>query len=142
MQYKLLLSISLSSFLLCQQTLALSDSSVTYKNQRGSVLVLTWHPDNVNTDTGTLTGTFTTAVARCKDTIGAPQPITGYFNGNVVTYSVNFPSCKSAAAMTGHLSADKNNLVTLWFVADQADDPTGKDFDSSLVGTDSYHRID
>lgn len=133
------ISLGLSLVLMNFNAVAQTSSSVTYKNQRGSMLMLEWHRDLA--DTGTLTGTFNTAVGNCKADIGVPLPILGYFNGNVITVTVNFPHCKQAVAMTGNVSKDLNSIHTLWMDANQAEDAQGKDWSANIFGADVYQKI-
>lgn len=126
-------------FSLTHNAMAASDSSITYKNQRGSTMVLAWHTEAENT--GTLSGTFTTSVGNCKEDIGVPLPLLGYFNGNAISVTINFPHCKQVVAMTGNLSNDQSNIHTLWLDANQANDASGKDWNSNIIGSDSYKKI-
>lgn len=114
------------------------EQSITYKNQRGSIMTLIWHPSLKNT--GTLTGTFTTAVGKCAADVGVPIPLSGFFNGNAVAITVNFPHCQQVVAMTGHLTEQNNSLSTLWLDAAQSHDPIHKDWDSNITGADYYKR--
>lgn len=109
-----------------------------YKNQRGSIMELVLHP--LEGDSGTITGTFTTAVGNCKKDMGIPMPISGFFNGNAISVSVNFPHCKQVVAMTGHLVEENNALYTLWLDASQSVDPMKKDWTANIVGADYYKR--
>lgn len=115
-----------------------SEKSVTYKNQRGSTLTLI-QKDNDN-NTGTLTGTFTTAVGQCKEDVGVPLPITGFFNGNVIIVAVNFPHCKVAVAMTGYISHNHKKLNTLSFAAKDTPDPEHQNWDSNIICNDHYTK--
>ena len=124
------------SVLLSSTAIAASDSGITYKNQRGSEMVLNWHKNFQNT--GTLSGTLTTAVGNCKADMGVPMPLVGYFNGNAVSITVNFPHCHQVVAMTGNASQDRSTIHTLWLDASQADDPRGKDWNSNITGSDSW----
>jgi hypothetical protein len=126
-------------FFMSHCAFAAEEQSVTYKNQRGSVLTLIWHVDTK--ETGTLSGTFTTAVGNCKRDVGVPLPISGFFNGNAIAITVNFPHCKQVVAMTGHLSANDNELTTLWLDAVQAKDPVHKNWDANITGADYYERV-
>ena len=119
---------------------AAQKETIHFKNQRGSTMTLVWDEKGDN-NTGTLTGTFTTAVGSCKPDVGVPQALTGYFNGNVLAMTVNFPHCKKVAAMTANISDDKTKMHAMWLVGNHANDPTGKDWDSNIVGMDTYHRI-
>lgn len=133
------LSLVLVLFFTSYCAFAAEEQSMTYKNQRGSVLTLIWHADTK--ETGTLSGTFTTAVGNCKRDVGVPLPISGFFNGNAVAITVNFPHCKQVVAMTGHLSANDNELTTLWLDAVQAKDPVHKNWDANITGADYYERV-
>jgi hypothetical protein len=132
---KLMIGIGFSSMLLSHSLFAAADSNATYKNQRGSTMVLNWHADD-NTS-----GTFTTAVGNCKEDMNVPLPLAGYFNGNVISVTVNFPHCKQVVAMTGNLNADQSKIHTLWLDANQASDPDGKNWNSNIVGSDVYQKI-
>lgn len=112
--------------------------TAVYKNQRGSVLFLTWQ--NEQNNAGKLTGTFTTAVARCKSALDNSAPVTGYYNGNAVALTINYPACGSVVAMTGNLTNNNNELQTIWLVAKGADDPVHENWDSNLVGSDSFKK--
>ena len=121
--------------------------TLTYKNQRGSTLSLTWHESLPNKDvpaveqeikTGTLTGTFTTAVGKCAT--GYAAPVTGVFNGNAIAITLNLPKCKQVIAMTGNLTDDNEELHTLWLDAAQAADPRKADWNSNIIGADHYKK--
>jgi hypothetical protein len=127
-----LLFVSYGAFAATEQTIA-------YKNQRGSTLTLVWHTDKK--ETGTLSGTFTTAVGNCKTDVGVPLPVSGFFNGNAIAITVNFPHCKQVVAMTGHITANFNELSTLWLDATQAKDPVHKNWDANITGADFYERV-
>jgi hypothetical protein len=126
-------------FLLSHNAMATSDPSITYKNQRGSTITLVWHAEVANT--GTLSGTFTTAVGNCKEDIGVPLPLLGFFNGNAISVTINFPHCKQVVAMTGNLNSNQSNIHTIWLDANQANDPRGEDWNSNIIGSDSYKKI-
>lgn len=119
---------------------AASDSTINYKNQRGSILTLVFHSGKQE-NTGTLSGTFTTAVGNCGTDKEVPLPISGYYNGNAVTVTVNFPHCKQVVAMTGNIANDRKTLHTLWLDAAPVDDPRGNNWNSNVVGSDSYDKL-
>ncbi len=132
-------SVMIATSFLCISYSAVSQAQeLIYKNQRGSIMELVLHPQEGNT--GTITGTFTTAVGNCKTDMGVPVPITGFFNGNVISVSVNFPHCKQVVAMTGHLLEEDNALYTLWLDASQSADPMKKDWTANISGADYYKR--
>lgn len=117
------------------QAPALAEKTVTYKNQRGSVLTL---KINDSADkTGLVTGTFTSAVGPCA--AGKVMPVTGYINGNAVAITVDLEKCEKVIAMTGNLTDNDKELHTLWFVASQAADPRAKDWNANVMGADHYH---
>jgi hypothetical protein len=128
------------SFSLVQVVYASTEAAMNYKNQRGSTMMLIFHPGKQK-DTGMLTGTFTTAVGQCKADVGVPLPISGYYNANAVSVTINFPHCRQVVAMTGNLIDNQNKLHTLWLDAAPVDDPQGNDWNSNIVGSDFYHRI-
>lgn len=113
--------------------------SVAYKNQRGSTMTLTWHEGKNNT--GTLTGTFTTAVGNCQKDIGKPMPLQGYFNGNAIAIVINFPECKQVVSMSGNVSADQKNISTLWLDANQAQNPVHQNWNSNIIGSDYFQKV-
>lgn len=110
----------------------------TYKNQRGSILTLKWHP--TEGDTGYLTGHFTTTVGDCPEDMNVSQPIKGYYNQNTLTLSINFPHCKQVLAMTGNIDENKSKISMLWVDAHVTSDPDHKDWNTNLIGTDKYRK--
>ena len=123
---------------MCGVVHAEAASTVTYKNQRGSVLVLEWHAQDK--DTGTLSGTFSTAVGDCSQDMNVPVPISGFYNGNAIALSVNFPHCEQVVAMTGNTTKDKTRINTLWLDAHIAKEPMRADWNSNLIGSDFYKK--
>ena len=116
-----------------------ADQTIIFKNQRGSMLKLIFQ--NEKTNTGSLTGTFTTNVGNCKADVGIPVPIRGYFNGNAIALIVNFPHCQQLVAMTGNLTDHYDELHTLWLDAHNVKDPVNKNWDSNIIGADSYKKV-
>ncbi len=116
-----------------------TDQTISYKNQRGSTLSLNF--DQAKNNTGSLSGTFITAVGNCQADMNKPMPVTGYFNNNVIALSINFPDCKQVVSMTGYLMPDKSHLKTLWLSTAVVANPNTTDWDSNAVGTDWYTRI-
>lgn len=114
-------------------------STVAYKNQRGSVLTLDMPAQK--SDTGEITGTFTSAVGVCKHAAGTPVPVQGYYNGNAIAITANYPKCGVVVAMSGHLSKDKNQLQMLWLVTSKAEEPGKKDWNATSTGADHYQRL-
>lgn len=117
---------------------ASSDQSISYKNQRGSTMTLIFH--QVDKDTGTLKGTFRTAVGNCGQDVGVPMPLSGYYNGNALAVTVNFLHCKQVVAMTGNL-LNGNQIQMLWLDASSSKAPHHEDWNSNIIGTDFYKKI-
>ncbi len=124
-----------------------TDKTVTYKNQRGSILSLTWNESDESKkakegdapkDTGSLTGTFTSAVGKCA--AGNTVPITGYYNGNAIAITLNLPQCKQVIVMTGNLTNDNDEIHTLWLDAAQTADPRKDDWNTNIIGADHYKK--
>ena len=113
-------------------------NTTRYKNERGSILRLTWHAKG--NDTGTVTGSFRTAVGDCKAEINKAVPVTGHYSGNAMALTINFPKCKQVIAMTGNVDATKTKIATLWLDAHATTDPQ-KDWNSNIIGTDTFHKI-
>lgn len=113
--------------------------ALIFKNQRGSIMTLNLEPQEGNT--GSITGSFTTAVGNCKADMRKPMPLKGFYNGNAISVSINFPHCQQVVAMTGHLLDSNQALTTLWQDATQANDPQNIDWRSNVFGADQYARI-
>lgn len=116
---------------------AANDSKVTYKNQRGSIMTLNFHP-NKNTNEGTLDGTVTLAA---KQDAGAVFPLFGYYNGNAMAITINFSHSKQVTAMAGHFLDNKNKIQTLSLDALQTKDPHTEDWNSNVIRAGSYTRF-
>lgn len=137
LKYKTLL---FASCLICVGNFAYAANTpvAIYKNQRGSILKLKWHSQKQ--DTGSLSGTFTTAVGDCQKDMNVPVPISGFYNGNAITISINFPHCRQVVAMTGNVNKNKTQISTIWLDAYIAKDPLHKDWNTNLIGTDFYKK--
>lgn len=121
--------------LFCQSTYA-EQKTLTYKNQRGSILELNVQANNK------VNGYFTTAVASktCPEAIGKKRPITGYIVGNAVTFSVVYPMCESVLSVTGNFSQDQKTIDTLNILNKQASDVTQEGPGARFIGHDSYQQ--
>ena len=117
---------------------AQTPQTLSLKNQRGSTMNITLIDEG--NSTGTIKGSFTTAVGNCQIEVGKPMALSGFYSGNAVTLSVNYPKCKKTIAMTGHFNADRTELDTLWMVAEESADPKGKNWNANIVGSDHYQR--
>ncbi len=134
------LALVICSFISVQTVYATSEQILQYKNQRGSTVMLILHQDKQE-NTGTITGTFTSAVGDCKPDVGVPLPIFGFYNSNAITITVNFPHCQQVVAMTGNIINSQNQLHTLWLDAKPVNDPQGADWNSNIIGSDLYDKM-
>ena len=123
----------------CALSAFAASNTLEYQNQRGSTLSLTLTPGKG--DTGTVSGTFTSAVGDCKADVGVPMAVSGFYNGNALAITENFPDCHLVAAMTGNWTDHQDHIRMLWLVTATAADPAQKDWNSNLVGTDFYTRV-
>lgn len=108
-----------------------------FRNKRGSILNITLHKDSRRS--GRVMGTFKTAVAskNCRNVIGKPQPVIGYYTGNAIAFTVSYPSCGAALAVVGNFNA-KNNIETLWLDAHQGKHTNGADWNTRYIGYDKF----
>lgn len=117
---------NLASFILIyavitQTAVAGSKNSVTFKNEKGSILTLNWHG---GTATGFLDGEFTAKTGVCeKDKLKA-MAINGYYNGGLVTISINFLNCNQVMAMTGYVSKDRSKLEVMRLITSEKNNDT------------------
>lgn len=116
-----------------------ASNQMKYQNQRGSILIIEQHV--INDKTGTITGTFTSAVGNCEQDVNVEQPISGYYNENVISLVTNFSHCGVSAAMSGHMTDNGQHLSLLWIATSQSSDPSGKGYDSNMIGQDEYQAI-
>ncbi|MCW8397412.1 avidin/streptavidin family protein [Legionella sp. PATHC038] len=114
-----------------------AQKEVTYKNERGSILVLTDLADNK------IEGYFTTAVASktCPQAINQKRPITGYKVGNVLSFSVVYPMCESVLSVSGHFDKKEQNIDAISILNKQATDITHEGPGARFIGHDSYKKI-
>ena len=116
------------------------DATLQYKNQRGSSLEIKLH--NVSDNSGTVTGTFKTAVAdeNCQNVIGEAHLVAGFYTGNSIAFSMNYPRCGAVVSVVGNFDK-KKNIETLWIVANQAQDASGEDWNTKRIGHDSFKLL-
>lgn len=132
-------SLALISILSLSTLAHAQPQTLTFKNQRGSTMNITLTEEG--NSTGTIKGTFTTAVGSCQIEVGKPMALAGFYSGNAVTLSVNYPKCKKTIAMIGHFTKDRTELNTLWMVAEESADPQGKNWNANIVGSDHYAKL-
>jgi hypothetical protein len=134
------LSVIAAGLLILTASAAIADEAkiTKYQNPKGSELELTWHPDNDKS--GTLTGTFKTAVSKCKAAIGQPMPVVGVYNGNVLALTVNYPACESVLAFSGNTDKDHSRVNLHWFLTRHSAN-LGDSWDSTTTGVDVFKGI-
>ena len=127
----------MASALFCQPMFATQNTTMTFKNKRGSLLELNLQSDNQ------ITGYFTTAVASktCPDAIGTKRPIVGYMVGNALTFSVVYPMCQSVLSITGNFTKNQNKIDTLSILNYQSSDITHEGPGARFIGHDTYKQI-
>ncbi len=135
----LVAALSLSSLAACEQAAVPAAAGRTavdltghWQNERGSVLVVDSVVD------GVLKGTFTSTVGKANSKVA--YPITGFVNGDVVGFVVNFGESGSVATFAGQLADE--GLRTQWHVSrDVADADEPKQLWSSvLTGSDTFTK--
>ncbi len=136
MNFKKFFYISTIASLLTQSAFA-EPNTITFKNERGSILELNFLPDN------RVEGSFTTAVASktCPEAINKKRPITGYIVGNALTFSVVYPMCESVLSVTGNLDETQASIDTISILNKQATDITHEGPGARFIGHDSYSKI-
>jgi len=107
-------SIILSTALISSAGFA-QGNSIIYKNDRGSILELSFNKQEA------LSGTFKTAVAskECKQVIGKSRPVEGYIDGSAITLIISYPSCGSLLSLSGHINKEKNMINTIAVITHQ-----------------------
>ena len=109
----------------------------TWTNRLGSVMEL-----KVDESTRMVSGEYRTAV-------GEPDPdevfaITGFVQGDLLTFCVDFDHHSSLAAWTGQATSDNGQLVirTLWHLVNDVEDPLEpmNIWGSIRTGSDEFHR--
>jgi hypothetical protein len=108
----------------------------TWKNEYKSTMDLTV-TGNV------LSGTYTSEVSGTStETKG---PLTGYVNGDLISFVVHWDHFASITAWVGHLVVENGNEVieTLWQMTTQTPDPEDPNelWESVLAGADRFTRL-
>lgn len=118
---------------LINQMIFAGQNTITYKNERGSILTLNFHEQKI------LTGTFTTAVASkdCQEVIGVERPIIGYLENEALTFSVSYPTCGSVVGLTGHINQNKDQIDTIAMIVHQT-----KAIGSQMITHDTFKKIE
>ncbi|MDX1837180.1 hypothetical protein DIZ81_07000 [Legionella taurinensis] len=111
--------------------------TITYKNERGSVLTLHF------TSKDTLSGTFKTAVAskECQEAIGSERPVVGYIVKNAITISVDYPACGSVLTFIGNIEQGKAMIDTTSILAHQSTHIATQGPGARFIGHDVFKRV-
>ena len=120
----------------CESAFA-EQKTMTFKNQRGSILELNILADNK------IDGYFTTAVASktCPQAINKKRAITGYLVGNALTFSVVYPMCDSVLSVSGNFDKVEKFIDTISILNKQANDITHEGPGARFIGHDFYKKI-
>lgn len=131
----------ITAFLMAATTMAFAENNTAtqFKNTRGSVLNLTMHAEGK--DSGTLTGTFTSAVGNCAAALGKAVPVTGFYNGHAIALAMNFAPCKQVIAMKGHFDKKNQEINTLWLGVNTAKESATPQWDSNIIGHDHFVKV-
>ncbi|AUH71726.1 Avidin family [Legionella sainthelensi] len=137
MNFKSFICATIALYSLFEQSAFAAEKSITFKNERGSILELNILSDNK------IEGYFTTAVASktCPKAIDQKRPITGYMTGNALSFSVVYPMCESVLSVSGHFDKDQKTIDTISILNKQSNDITREGPGARFIGHDSYKRI-
>jgi hypothetical protein len=133
-------AVVLASSLLCISSFVYAEAKetvVTYKNLRGSIMKLNWSPSKDKV--GTVSGTFKTAVSKCA-AAKRDVPVSGVYNGNALALTASFPGCSTVVAMSGNVSADRNEMHLQWLVTKEAESSLHESWDVTTTGVDHYKK--
>jgi len=122
-------------FLSTPAAYAINDYTAAYKNQRGSVIRLNFHPGS-KANEGTLDGTVT-----LSDGNNAAYRVSGFYNDNVMAVTINFSQSKQVTAMIGHFMDNKTKIETLSLDALQTKNLSTTDWNSTTIRTSSYTKL-
>lgn len=137
---KLSIPLFCALFVITISTYAANENTATYKNQRGSVMILNFHPDN-KANAGTLDGTMTLNTGNLNKDSSIAYPLSGYYNGNVIGITVNFPQSKQVTAIIGHFISNKTKIETLSLDALQTKSSSPADWNSTTIRAGLYTKL-
>lgn len=128
---------AISVIILSANPLYAAQSSIKYKNNRGSELTI-----NIGKEHN-VTGHFITAVASksCPQAIGTKRPIIGYVSGNALTFSTVYPMCDSVLSFSGNFFDNKKSIDTLSILIHQAKDIIHQGPGDRFIGNDTFHKV-
>lgn len=137
MNFKSLFCVTIAASSLMAQSVYAVQKTISFKNERGSILELNIQSDNK------IEGFFTTAVASktCPQAINQKRPIIGYMVGNAISFSVVYPMCESVLSVSGHLDKNQQAIDTISILNKQADNITREGPGARFIGHDSYKKV-
>jgi len=139
---KIRIIVSMLAMMFCVNSYAFNfaNKTVQFRNHHGSKFTVIGHKKGHLS--GTFTGTFTSAVAlpHCSRIVNKARPITGFYNGNAISITVNYPSCGTILTWIGNVDR-KQNFHAMWLDTTQAADPHGKNFGSRTIGHEVFQAI-
>jgi len=119
---------------------AASDHMISYKNQRGSIMALNFHPGK-EVNEGTLDGTVKLAMGDPKKDTEIAFPLSGYYSGNAMAITISFLRSKQVTAMIGHFLDNKRTIQTLSLDALQTKNSHMEDWNSNIIRAGYYTRL-
>ncbi|WP_454782099.1 avidin/streptavidin family protein [Legionella sp. WA2022007384] len=137
MNFKSFFCLTIVASSLLAQSVYAEQKTISYKNERGSILELNILADNK------IEGYFTTAVASktCPQAINQKRPIIGYMVGNALSFSVVYPMCESVLSISGHFDKNQQAIDTISILSKQASDITHEGPGARFIVHDSYKKI-
>lgn len=136
MKLRLRLFFPLLTLCACQPVQAEDVFDGTWINDRGSVVVLDQTGER-------LSGHYQTALGQPNKS--ATFPLTGWVQGDVISFTVNFKGYGSITAWNGQMSEDDNGdyIRTLWHLSRNVEDKDEDDdmWSSVIAGASEFRRV-
>ncbi len=101
-------------------------ASSEWVNELGSILTI----GSIGAD-GLMTGTYVSAVGCGAGTV---RPMTGWYNKDAMTFTVNWQECNSLTSWTGNVASSYVTIVTLW----QLTVSGSPQWNSIIAGADTF----
>ncbi len=101
-------------------------ASSEWVNELGSILTI----GSIGAD-GLMTGTYVSAVGCGAGTV---RPMTGWYNKDAITFTVNWQECNSLTSWTGNVASSYVTIVTLW----QLTVSGSPQWNSIIAGADTF----
>lgn len=114
----------------CAQDAASMAAGSSWRNELGSVMTIS----SFGPAPGQFSGTYVSAVG-CD--AGTTFPLSGWINGNAISFSVDWGSnCNSVTAWAGQYVASTDSIKTLWYLATNTVGWSGL-----LAGSNQFSRV-